>query len=58
VLHRYALSRLQGLLDAFVGADLLPFLPPRALVALILAGAAVGLLGAFTSVMRAGEDVL
>jgi cell division transport system permease protein len=58
VLHRYALSRLQGLLDAFVGADLLPFLPPRALVALILAGTAVGLLGAFTSVMRAGEDVL
>ncbi len=57
-LHRYALVRLQGLLDVFVGADLLPFLPPRALVALVCAGGLVGLLGAFTSVMRAGEDVL
>ncbi len=56
-LHRYALGRLEGLLDVFVGADLLPFLPPSALVALVLAGGAVGLLGAFTSVMRAGEDL-
>ena len=57
-LHRYAVSRLQGLLDVFVGADLLPFLPPPALAALVLAGGAVGLLGAFTSVMRSGDDLL
>jgi len=57
-LHRYALARLQGLLDVFVGSDLLPFLPPRALAALVLSGAAVGLLGAWTSVMRTGDDIL
>jgi cell division transport system permease protein len=57
-LHRYALVQLEGMLDVFVGADLLPFLPPRALLGLIAAGAVVGVVGAYTSVMRAGEDVL
>jgi len=59
LLHRYAFVQLQASLGMLLDPDVISFLPTWALLAMLLAGCGVGLLGAWTSALRAGlEDAL
>ncbi len=57
-LHRYAFVQLQASLGMLLPADALGFLSPAASLALVLAGSAVGLLGAWTSALRTDAEGL
>lgn len=57
-LHRYAFVQLQASLGMLLPADALAFLPPGHSLLLIAAGAGVGLLGAWTSALRADAEGL
>ena len=52
LLYRYAFIQLQASLGMLVGGDLISFLPVWTLVGMAAAGLGVGLLGAWTSVLR------
>jgi len=58
LLHRWAFLELQASLGLLLGPELLAFLTPPAMAALLCAGASIGLVGAVTSVVRTSpEDV-
>lgn len=58
LLHRWAFNALQGTMGLLLGPEALAFLPPDGLVAVLLAGAFVGLLGATASVLRTDAEDL
>jgi cell division transport system permease protein len=58
LLYRYAFVQLQASLGMLVTTDVVGFLPPWTLVGLFCAGLGVGLLGAWASLLRAGDEAL
>jgi len=58
LLYRFAFVELQDLLGLLLGAGVLRFLSPAALLFILAAGVGVGLLGAWTSVVRAQAEGL
>lgn len=55
-LFRLAFVELQDVLGLLLGKGVLTFLPPSSLGLLVAAGLAVGLVGAWSSLIRAGSD--
>ena len=58
LLYRYAFVQLQASLGMLLATDVIPFLGGWTLLGLFVAGLGVGLLGAWASVLRAGDEAL
>ncbi len=58
LLYRYAFVQLQASLGLLLTGDVIRFLPGWTLVGLFAAGLGVGLVGAWASVVRSGEEAL